>query len=191
MRVVVPYAGRVHPKADDALARYAPEAEFVDVSESDTAYHSLLCRLWKEGEAFALIEHDVEIGPHTVADLRACHPWCVFPFARALPGPHATWLADEGRWSEGIALLERSLGCTRFGSWMIQHEPDLMTAALAAPIPWEDGVKGHFRRLDNALGHVLAERHYDPHIHHPEVVHHHWLSRWNCCTCGDPSCAQP
>lgn len=78
MRVIVPFAGTIHPIAARALEDFAPGAERVDVSSSDFAYYNLLCDLWAMGEDFAIVEHDVAINPWALERLASCSkPWCV------------------------------------------------------------------------------------------------------------------
>ena len=61
----------------EALKSQAPDAEFIDVHASSTAYWSLLSDLWALGQDFAVIEHDVVISPGTIAGFEACpEPWC-------------------------------------------------------------------------------------------------------------------
>ena len=184
MRVVAPFV-RFHPKATRALDSYASGAERVPVGGSDSAYFELLSGLWRAREAFLLIEHDVEIRAGLVEEAANCpEPWCIWPYQRLLPGPHSSWV--DGAYGPGVALLERSLGCTRFSRALLVREPDLMESVPKVPIAWES--RGHWRRLDDAIGHLLGLRGYSPHVHHPEVRHHHWLARWERCSCGKEDC---
>jgi hypothetical protein len=50
----------------------------------DRDYSRLLTDLWREGEGFTIVEHDVVPFPGAISALEACEePWCVhwFPFA--------------------------------------------------------------------------------------------------------------
>jgi hypothetical protein len=82
-RVVVPYARGphsegLHPEVVAALEAdgYAPET--VDVSGSETAYHDLLARLWREGRTLVVVEHDIVVYPGAIGAMLDCpEPWCV------------------------------------------------------------------------------------------------------------------
>ena len=139
----------------------------------------------RRGEPFVLVEHDVEVHARVLPELEECtEPWCTFPFARLLPGPHSTW--DGEGWGPGIALLERSLGCVRFSVKLMAAEPDLMVELGEMSIGGT--APGHWKRLDDGIAQLLDNRRYGVHVHHPEVKHHHWLERWEACSCGDESC---
>ncbi len=169
---------RPHPKTLEALRLYAPTAELIDVSRSDTAYCELLTRLWAEGKTFLIIEHDIEIYPNNqltggvVREAEWCPAmWCVWPFNGA------------GFSGEGDALLYGSLGCTLFSDKLMKLEPDLMTVAGAAT----GGLKpGDWRRMDVSIQPELRDRGYTQHFHDP--VKHHKLYPFEGCACGDPEC---
>lgn len=185
MRVLAPYV-RMHPLTDESLTRFAPHAERTDVSHSDTAYIKLLAKAWADGETFLLVEHDIELHHRVMGEAESCcHLWCTWPYARLMPGPHSTW--DGERWSAGIPLLTRSLGCTRFSADLMAKMPDMVDQALKAPLCWA-GPAGHWSRIDDAVGHTLALAQYPVHVHHPEVKHHHWLDGAGRCSCGNEEC---
>lgn len=187
MRVVVPHVG-VHSLASRALDRYAPGAERIYVGHHEYAYRDLIAKLWKEGESFLLVEHDVEIHGDVLRQLLRCEkagePWCLFGY----PGA-----GDES----GDRVLLRSLGCTRFGAPLLRALPSFM----------EDLPVHHWTRLDGEMyprltvwrhedgspcDHRIIEGEvacpagplwrYQPHVHTPNVGHHHW--RGDRCDCG-------
>lgn len=83
MRVVVPHAG-----ADWTLWAVARnleaqgvDYELADVSGSDEAYPDLLGSLWRHGEPFVVVEHDILPWPGAVHELIDCpEPLCGFPY---------------------------------------------------------------------------------------------------------------
>lgn len=151
MRVVVPFTA-LDPATVWSLAEFqyalpgSPEVELVDLSDDPVrGYPALLKRLWREGETFCLIEHDIEIGPSTLYDFRACsYGYCAAPYP---------WRTDVGP----------ALGCTRFRDSFIAKYPG------AAKAIGEVGAS----QLDVVfMRHVLArDLGEQPHLHAP-VVHH-------------------
>lgn len=147
MRIVVPFVpALLRPAVLDVL----PKAELVDVSDSPSAYHELVCQLWRDGKAFLLVEHDVVVNPRALRQALYCHcGWGVSPYA----GP-------------GGKVLTTSLGCTRFSTRYISEHP---TAAEDAARVENDGLpRMDWRRLDVRLADQLDF----PHIHEP-VRHLH------------------
>lgn len=165
MRVVCPFTpGKRSLLTVGALARFAPDALYVNVAANPSAYWELLAELWRDGENFVIVEHDVEIHEGVIAGFKACRePWCLYPYF----GPT---LFD---------VMTRSLGCTRFSSRLIETRPDLM-----------DQVGGHtdnlaqkdWRRLDTLVCHYLGLAGHEPHVHEPPVLHHHVYD--GRCACG-------
>lgn len=162
MRVVVPFVA-LHPWAAGALDAHVPEAERVRLSpRSEGAYYELLRSLWRAGDAFLVVEQDVEVHAEVVPSLERCSsPWCVFPYAG--PGPAGA----------ANAPLTRSLGCTRFSASLLGAEPSVMD---------ELPVRS-WRRLDCELAPALMRRGYAPHVHRPPVRHHHVY--YGLCACGE------
>src|ERR1035437_7170921 len=93
--VVIPFVrGLLRRETIDA----APNAHFVDVGGADDSYWRLLCRLWEQGNAFALIEQDISPTRAQIDTLWACSAeWCAFPY-------------NQG------GIVTTALGCTKFSS---------------------------------------------------------------------------
>lgn len=152
MRVVCSYVeGMLRDETRRALARFGSGVEYEQIPADDPlAYGRAVARLWREcGERFddlCLIEQDVEVGPSTLYDFRACqHGWCGSPYP---------WLTNVG-----VAL-----GCTRWKGWFVRAFPSAADEAFAmAP---------HFRQFDVALVRrvLIAKYGEQPHVHAP-VVH--------------------
>ncbi len=165
LRVVVPHLeGSIHPETQRALDRYVPfgpegavEFEtcvwYMRLDDPVHGYGQLVKRLWDAGETFALIEQDIEIGPSTIYDFRACqHPYCAAPYP----------------WSTAIGP---ALGCTRFRAEFIIAHPTVVDEAI------EIG-GGHFRQFDVIFQRRVLAKHYgaQPHVHAP-VIHHNEAKR--------------
>lgn len=164
MRVVVPFTN-VHPLADTAVQRHAPHAERVYVGDRDDSYWRLLSGLWADGEAFVVIEHDIEIHATVLEAFAACtSPWCTFGYL-------ISWGDAE--------LLTRGLGCVRFGVGAMAMVPDATTdpdVLGAGGDPSRD-----WRRLDTRIAGRLSSGGLEPCVH-GTVVHHHIYG--GHCACG-------
>lgn len=138
------------------MRAFAPDCERVDVSGAEDAYRLLLERLWADGEAFLIVEHDVEIHRRVVPELAECpEDWCLYPYGGA-----------------GGQSLEGALGCTRFSAALIRDEPGLIGSL---PVR-------NWRRLDCELLGKLRQTDRVPHVHQPPVLHHHIYGAG--CACG-------
>lgn len=174
LRVVVPHT-EMHPLTDRALHRWAPSAERIDVSTSETAYWELLAGLWAAGEPFAVIEHDIEIHEHVIPSFVDCpQPWCVFPYVWRWGFTPSPALSDV----EG--LLTQALGCTRFGAACLKAHPDLLDH-----MGRRETTRSDWAHLDILLACQLRARGYTPHAHLPEVRHHAWPDGYPRCACGE------
>lgn len=97
----------LHPAAEAALARYAPQRVMVPLDPGDEhAYWKALAQWWDRphGSDLLVIEQDIVIGPQTVRGMEACRgtsDWCAAPYP-----------VYEGH----AGLNERALGCTRFSA---------------------------------------------------------------------------
>lgn len=175
MKVAVPFTvGGLRDAARDAVLRLkeAHPVVFHDVTGSDTAYAELLVRLWQEGEAFAIVEHDVVVRPDVLQAFDACpEPYCAFPYELGL-------------------YVAPALGCTRFRAELLERIPDAAERAARTPSVW--GAPGHWRQLDVALlGWVLRdEEGLQPHVHVPPVEHLHAEKRLHPMFETDPVVAE-
>lgn len=161
MKVIAPFTSAAHPLAVRSLPAWV---ERVDVSREVGSYWQLLDRLWREGETFLVVEHDIEITPEVVEDAKACaERWCVWPYVG--PGGKPT------------DVLEASLGCTRFSAQLLAEHPE----ALSYEIAERDGIVP-WRRLDVRVSDQLSRYHLAPHVHERHVLHHHVYK--GRCVCG-------
>lgn len=178
MRIIVPFAGRVHPITRAALRDLAPEAEFVDVSGDLFAYGRLLGRVWADGESFLLLEHDIEVTPRALEEAQTCDRlWCTSPY-------RYRWLAYE-------FMLTSALGCARFRGDLLKAHPEVMDRvndmSNAPEFVYAGGVvdAAPWWLIDGRLNAVL--RSVVPPHQHSEVGHHHWNQHTpesGQCHCG-------
>lgn len=174
MRIICPFVRGdengvergLHPLTERALAQYAPDAEMHYLGTRHDAYRELLEEVWRDGEAFVIVEHDVEIAEGVIPDFEACpEPWCARPYVVG---------------SDPNGFIEASLGCTRFSAELIAAVPDAISG-----LPVRD-----WRRIDCELSPRLRQAGYAPHVHLPAVLHHHRYPTgggWRCA-CGEEDC---
>lgn len=151
MRVVLPYTD-LRPEVLWAVQEADHEYETFDVSHSDTDYWSLLSLLWRCGEDFCIVEHDIVVGPGTLDSFEACpQEWCTSPY-KYLRGTY--W----------------GLGCTRFRAPLMAAYPELLDEVGEVDAPGH-GPK-HWCTLDACITRALMRRRREwPHQDHGEVAH--------------------
>jgi hypothetical protein len=149
-RVVIPFT-RLQPDVLAAVRASGRPYECVNVSDSDESYFRLLSELWAAGESFTLVEHDVIVGPETLASFDDCpHLWCAAKYSY-LKGSY--W----------------GLGCTRFRGPLLKQFPGIMDEVGEYKAPRHS--PRHWCTLDQALTHTLSAHRVEfPHIH-GEVEH--------------------
>lgn len=153
VKLVVPFTD-LHPETHRATRDW-PEVEYVDVSADEYEYGRLLRRLWREGESFCLVEHDVVPHRDTLARFALCDRWyCSAPYA----------------WTTHVGV---TLGCTKFGREGLRAYPDAMEIAWRIPCNFGDGRGGHYRQIGVWLQSEVLARFYgeQPCCHLPPVVH--------------------
>lgn len=151
MRVTCPYAGSIPPETVAALDASGFPWEAADVSRTPTSYTRLFCRLWADGEPFAIVEHDIVPHPGALDELLGCpRDWCAFAYPY-MNGTHA------------------GLGCTRFSATLLAAVPD------AVEQTWRESTDVHpagfWCALDDRLGRVLRRSGFTQHVHGPPVTH--------------------
>ncbi len=167
MRVVVPFV-TLYPETKAALTEAGVTAEYINVSGDQTAYHTLLESLWREGHGFMVVEQDIVVRPTTVSELEACpEPWCGFAYALSM----------------GYGAY---LGCTRFSDRLVAEHPGVFEAINSLR---PDGTPPRYwGRLDTRLKQVLEDNEQQTmHVHWPPVRHlnpSQQIPRYHCQTCG-------
>ncbi len=166
MRIVCAYEPEVHPLTRKSLE--GRDVQFVKMGTDPEAYWRLLLSLWA-GDSFILIEHDVEVHEEVVQTLTYCpQPWCVFPY-RGPPRP-------DGE----ATLFTHALGCVRFRSTLTQKYPGIVANVGEGALRHEK--PRDWRGLDGRMAGALSAANVRPHVHLPEVLHHHDYPAG--CACG-------
>lgn len=97
VKVVVPRVGRQGP-TEFRLRDWGVHYEWREV-DATYAYAKMLTDLWREGEGFLLLEHDVvPTSPEQLTEIRTCpKPWCAAPYISPVMmlGMGVTKLTDE------------------------------------------------------------------------------------------------
>ncbi len=161
MRLVVPYTS-LRPETAAALDASGQAYETVRV-HGDDGYYALLSGLWAAGEAFAVVEQDIVVGPGTLPDLAACpRDYCVFGYPYLNSGNYY------------------GLGCVRFSAALLARVPD----ALDQVAFMSDETHGpcHWCRLDAWLQQVLREAGERRCEHLPPVGHLNRYPSHGCAT---------
>lgn len=140
MRVVVPYTFEL-PDVRAAL----PDAEWRYVGGSDDAYWELLSELWRAGEGFTIVEHDIVPSTETLDELTTCGAdWCAcqYPFE---------------------ATMLYGLGATKFSADLTRRLPDTMDEVARGVNDWHPA--RHWCSLDAWLQQALRGRRIQMHAH--------------------------
>lgn len=145
-----------HPAAIDALARYAPQAEVIDVTGDNYAYWREISARWTGERDLVIVEQDVEVSEDTVASLAGCpEPWCCYAYPIF----------------QTKTRLTMGLGCTKVSAAAQQ----LATAELIAQGFYLCAAcrgEGCWWHLDGRITEVLRGRGFAPHVH-GDVTHRH------------------
>lgn len=136
--------------SDDCPAALALRAEGLNpevvIMGGDLSYGRLVERLWRSGEGFVLVEHDVVPWPGAMSALSSCPElYCGHRYLIA-------------------AQLGGTIGCVRFSAALTAAHPDL-------PARWAGS---HWSNLDIKLTNGLWDvgvRGF--HVHEPPVAHLH------------------
>ena len=171
MDVIVP-AATLQPDTVRALDATGWPYRVVDVSGDDQAYGRLLRDTWRQSRTFCVVEQDIVVAPDTLDALAACPaPLCAFPYDQS---------------GVGTGEPGTGLGCTKFGSALIQDMGDPWPFILARSDLQHP--PGHWCRLDLWLRQALNRAGWGQHQHAPAVGHHrqavgpshgcHWMPGW-------------
>lgn len=161
MRVIVPaLPGKLHPSVIPAILTGGYVPQVVDVSPDPEAYFRLWAALWRSGETFALVEHDIEVLPGQLAALEACpRPWCAYSYPVYWGDIAETYGGPYG------------LGCVRFAGELTRRRPDIVELVDAATLPPE-WPRRSWGALDSRVSAALRSSETVCQ-HRPNVVHHH------------------
>lgn len=170
-------ADGLHPSTLRSILRQGYRAELVPMIGVE-AYYELVAELWKAGEDFVIVEHDVELlGGHVttargiesvtgeLAAFRACPgSWCAHSYevfagdvAEAYGGPFA-------------------LGCTRFRAELLARHPDAVELAGELDLHPVHRPRS-YAVMDSTLTQILRCLSVPVCHHRPNVEHHHHYLR--------------
>jgi hypothetical protein len=165
-RIVVPLT-RLHPDTAAALAPFGQRVRYVDVS-APNAYWELFRDLWRAGEDFILIEHDVVPRPQTIARFDRCREsWCSCSYLWHWK-PAYQWIKDrEPR------VLNADLGCARFRAEVMAAAPELGDDAILGEVVenWRPGLPLPYWLVDDVVRAVLLLRRKFVFCQHERVGH--------------------
>ena len=151
MILSIPFStrGQMWPLSAAQLALRQDGVEFrAEHMTDDEGYFRMMERLWKTGETFAVVEHDVVVWPGAIQQLEDCSElWCTFPYYCSVG-----WIKD-------------GLGCTKFSAELIRRYPDF----LKEPFPTCCAHTRHYCGLDRLIAHRMLELGIEPHVHEPGV----------------------
>jgi hypothetical protein len=142
-RIVVPFAAGFLRDETRAAVPYAKFVQMVD----DQSYWRLLCRYWKLGQTFIIVEHDISPTRAQIDTLWACpQEWCAYEYQK-----------------NGMTIT--ALGCTKFDSALLGRTVGLPDAIL--------DTHRHWQSLDAMIVSELHRRGAKEHVHQPAVLHLH------------------
>jgi hypothetical protein len=149
VKIVCPYT-ELRPEVVRALSGQG--VVFCDVSGSDEDYWKLLAGLWREGQGFINVEHDILVRPDSLDELANCHhDWCSFQV------PY-------------VGKVYAGLSCAKFSAALIARYPDALD--VIAEQSDEDHSPKHWCRIDTWLqSHVLNPGGETMHVHGPPLEH--------------------
>lgn len=164
MRVICPWTD-LRPETRAALEADGIEAEYVNVNGSQTAYHELLERTWREGRGFVIVEHDIVPWPGALRTLWDCScDWGGYAYPTS-----TAWNA----W----------LGCTKFSDALVVGVPALWDAI--ANLRYDGTNRKYWGRLDTRMKQVLEDSQgLRMHVHWPAVGHPTKVPPIMNCACG-------
>ena len=108
MRVIFCYSSNPHPKALEAIAKFAPDAELVK-TPGLFGYNEAIASRWGKDDLI-VIEGDKEVTAEVIPSFASCdEPWCTYAYYN-YPEPYQ-------------AYCSVGLGCAKF-SVELQRHPD-------------------------------------------------------------------
>lgn len=145
-----------HPAAVEAISKYAPQAEVVDVSGSNYDYWNSIAERWTGERDLIIVEQDIEIGPETIATMESCkQDWCCYAY---------TIFRTKVRLRVGLGCVKISAAAQRKVTAAMVAEGFTNCAACRG--------KGCWWHLDGQVAHMMKRGGFFPHVH-GDVVHHH------------------
>jgi hypothetical protein len=154
MRIVVPFViGMLRDETALALVSRDADVTWARIHRHDgEAYARLVEELWRDGEAFCIVEQDVVPTPAMLDGLEQCpEPWCSHCYA----GPN---------WPR-----EAMLGLVRFSAELLRRRTEVGVSVLRT-----DRTRTHhvgWRSLNETMSRHLSAHGEPWHRHLPNVIH--------------------
>ena len=156
--------GGLHPRTLPAILRSGYSAR-VWPMECPESYFDLVMALWTQGQDFAIVEHDVEVGPLTLESFESCRElWCAFSYP-----VFAGDIAENYGGPFG-------LGCCRFRRELLEDFPDAVIRAGERDLHPVHPPRS-YAVMDSTLTGILRAYGVQVHQHFPNVTHHHEYQR--------------
>lgn len=152
MQILCCYVKPVQAGTADALARYAPQVQYVQLDPGDEyAYGWAIAARWQGTEDLLIVEPDNVIHQHVLSSFGACGKlWCSFEYE--IFAPPYTRMCSAG------------LGCTRFSAELQRmfDFPQVIMRELCADC---GGQHGQWGTLDGRIAVELNRRNMQVHVH--------------------------
>lgn len=173
MQIICCYGSRLQPEAAEAIAKYAPDAEFCQ-TKGLYGYCDVIEARWTGTDDLVVIEGDKVITAEVLPSFAACgQPWCA-----------STYKLQTYGYQIGLitAVLEArsGLGCTRFSAALQREVPaeEFLhdDGLLWPPCPFCEGA-GCWNYLDLRMTEAIQHHGYLVCNGHGSVEHKHEYPR--------------
>jgi hypothetical protein len=141
MRICCFYSDTVHANTAAAIAKYAPQTEYVDVSGDTLNYGRAILERWTGEDDLVIIEHDIEINDDVISTFDSCpSPWCTYGYD--IFAPPYTVLCNFG------------IGCVKISA-QLQRDLDFNQLVLKEPCRCHR-IHQHWWEIDSRLVYVVT-----------------------------------
>jgi len=153
------HVGAIQANTAEALAKYAPPVDYVNVAGDPFAYGKAIASRWSKGSDLVIIEPDNEITAEVIPSFTECsQPWCTYAYEIFAPP-----------WTR---MCDTCLGCVRFSA-ELQRKFDFEYHVLREPCETCNTPHATYGELDCRIAHLLTKLYgLSPHVH-GEVRHLH------------------
>ena len=171
MKTLFCYTDVPDARAEAAIRKYAPQAEFYATHERST-YTKIVADNWNSGEDLVVIEGDKVITADVIPSFESCNePWCVFEYWN-YPPPYQQ-------------NTVHGLGCTKYSAETQRQVPvETLTVKhdtwMYCPDCENNQVDGCWRYLDTRIALQILSRCivFSPHVHGRIEHVHEYTDEW-------------